>query len=141
MEKSEVQTWVDANLKGLQAQYGIPHWEIEMEYILDENIGLEGECTTLDRYEKAIIKINVPHMKDTGYLEKVFRHELSHIIHGPFHMYWRAVCDAIEETEKSEALLKALDCLWHDAQELTVKNIERMSAGHRTKGVLDGPVG
>lgn len=123
MDQSKVKEWVGANLERLMAQCGIPHWRVVVWYdALDE---ATAECSPRLKYESARITIDPARIDDIEELERVLRHELFHIVHSPFHILW----DAVAQTFTQEQC-DIFNQLWSYAQEMTVKNLERMHSGY-----------
>ena len=118
MEKKECQEWVEANIEDLMENLGLQHWG--MRVIYDR---IEGDCTakcsTDFKYEHACITVDYEEVENVDKLQKLFRHELLHIIHSPFSCIYSAV-------ERAKDISPEFDELWSVAMELTVKNLERM---------------
>lgn len=131
MEKAEAKEWADRNIESLIKEYGIPHWEVIVEWVADKSDGAKGNCTASARYEHAYIELNYINIDDLKDLERILRHEIGHIVHAPFNMYRLAVEEALKQYPGSDPVRAVLDSSFDDAMELTVKNIERMHAGHK----------
>lgn len=131
MDKSEVKTWVDANAYRLLKEYGVPHWKVAVEYCLNDSVEWGGKCETQPRYEIATITLNCANIYNKTGIEEILRHEICHILHAPFNWYALAVKEALEKMQGMEPLLASLDTVFDTAAELTVKNLERMHAGHK----------
>jgi len=137
LSKDEVKEWVEANIESLMLSYGVPHWQITIEYAFDDSSGCAGKCNANPRYERAKITLNIPIIDDIEDLEKILRHEICHIHHSPFEMVRWALEDALDQLPGMASTKAALNSVFHDAMELTVKNIERLHAGHMEDAQLE----
>lgn len=109
------------------AEFGVPHWKVTVLYAFVESVKDEpsaaAECSSHFEYEQATITLNRPSFQDedAAYLEMVIEHELAHIVHSPFLI----LMDMAKEVLPAEQY-NMLWVGWHRAQEMTVRNIERM---------------
>ena len=126
MDKSEVKNWVDENIHEYKRMFGITHWHLKVYYeVMEDQL---GNCEFHPQYEEAVIKLNHEAIEDIEELEKLFVHELGHIVHPPFRFYVDVVNQLLTDEQ-----YKAMDRLYDHVQELVVKNIERMHWGHASK--------
>lgn len=126
MDHSKAVEWVENNIDRLMRAYGIPHWTIKVQYLALES-GVAGRINDEFQYEMALIKLDPGQIADVDELERIFKHELSHIVHSPFDLFWQAVSAYID----SDKVRDSLESVFTNACELTVRNIERMHRGHR----------
>jgi len=125
VDKSEVKKWVDKNIVHYRRLFGIPHWRISVIYDRLEG-RCAAECHKDVEYEQASITIDCDNIEDVEMLERIFKHELCHIVHSPFDLFYCSVMAWVPEGAPQDAMLN----LWKKAQELTVINLERMHHGH-----------
>jgi hypothetical protein len=125
MDQSAVKKWVDKHLKKLMRRMGIPHWSITVRYEHIEGDTMAHILPQL-KYEIAEITIDSSKIKEEEQLEKLILHELSHVLTSPYTMFWDSVAHALPEGS-----IESFKELFIYAEEMTVKNLERMSAMHK----------
>jgi hypothetical protein len=127
MDKSEVQSIAERELKRLSKRLGLTHWEIKLSFLPeatdDDGLLRRGECTRLVDYYNAHISLNPEAFDDEESLVKTLRHELFHIVLAPFDLYTSLVADAVEEDKIAREML---DRVRDHACEQTVVNLEIM---------------
>ena len=130
MDKSRVKALVEDNIERYMRLFGIPHWRVTVEYGPIDSSGACGapaaEMNVQPQYERALMSIDPEKIQDEEMLEAVLKHELLHILHSPFALVWDAIAEAIPD----ENLYKAIRSIYWNANEMTVRNLERMHAGH-----------
>jgi len=127
MDKSEIQRWIDKHFTKLLDEYGLSHWFVSIDLTTLQG-GTAGECYTYPEYEQASINVDYTKVDGEAELERIVRHEICHIIHSPFELFWDAMEQGLTREDKTNVLRKA----FLQAAELTVKNLERMHQGHVT---------
>ena len=130
MERSEVQKWVNENIDRLVSLFGIQHWRIQVFYeaMSSDDAGDLHPLMRVNKkpeYERAAIRINYPALVDFEQLEESFKHELMHIVAAPFDTAWAVIAEMLTDEQ-----MKVVDRLWTQAEELTVRNLERMHNAH-----------
>ena len=128
MDESKVKEWVEANIKPLCEEFGIPHWGVKVHFV---SMGDEfcGDCSAYPLYERATIRLDPAGMDDEAYLKKVFEHELLHIVNAPWDGFWDLVTKAIPEG--SVDLVDTLREAHHQAKEISNIGLERLVRGVR----------
>lgn len=124
MDKSAVQKWVDKNAERIKQEFGLDNWRLVINI---ENLdpAKDGSISAMrvkwkPEYERATIWINFNEIPNEEELAYHFRHELMHIMHSPFELVWRSLWEIFTEDEA-----KIFGELWTQAEELTVRNLER----------------
>lgn len=128
MDKSEVEDWVKGNIDRLVDLFGIQHWRIQVFYEILEGDGSFHPLMRVSKkpeYERAVIRIHYPGVSDLEDLEDAFKHELMHIVAAPFDTAWLILCEMLTDDQ-----LKIVNRFWTQAEELTVRNLERMHQAH-----------
>ena len=125
MDKSEVKAWVDENAERLKLELGLDHWRLVINHdgLPPGEDGAIRAMTvkTKPEYERATIWINFDAIEDTGELEYHFRHELLHLMHAPFDLIYGPMYEMFTEEQ-----IRVVNVMWNRAEELTVRNLERM---------------
>lgn len=127
MDKSVVKAWLDEHARKIIDLFGLRHWHVNIEIGRCPSPGAGGECRAKMEYERATIWIDHEEIDDVEELERVFKHEVAHILHSPMTMLWAAMAEFVPTDSNEERSMKAI---WSFAIELTVKNIERMHYAH-----------
>lgn len=125
MDRAEAKAHVEKYIKDYKRAYGVQHWDIDI--VWGYKNGAPGEILVKHEYERAVLYLDTDEIDDIPKLDRILRHELSHILESPFQLFY----DAVIEFVPGDEMKNALASIWFKAKELTVKNIERMHEGHR----------
>lgn len=139
MTYDAVKSWVEGNIERKMRELGVPHWRIEVNYTrldaADDGFQSILQVRRRPEYERATIDIDCHHVDDEKALAEYIDHELMHIVHSPFHLFYRLVWEMLPESKRG-----VLNEAYSHAEEMTVRNMERMAFGLR-ESAKGAPVG
>jgi hypothetical protein len=125
MDRSQVKKVVDDNINELMDKFGIPHWNLVIDYDLRDDHAT-GECTWRVDYNSATISLDVDAFKDEAHVLKVLRHELFHILLAPYSVVQNALGPLLEQDPIRKAMIESV---WVHSMEQAIINLERMYQG------------
>lgn len=123
MDESQVKAIVDVNLEQVLWSLQLQDWNLKFEYrCLGHGSDItQAECTPSPRYRKAVIVIDPAAAENEKDVMDSLRHELLHCLIADIETYRKAVGQLLERD-----VFNALDELFSDAVEATVRRIEQM---------------
>lgn len=130
MTSEQVRSWFKKNLDRKMREFGVPHWRISVSYMRheskDDGFHPFMVCQKRFEYEKAVLEIDADicarELDSADELEKMVEHELLHVVSSPFDLYMTMTWEMVTD----EHLRGVLNESWRQAQELSVRNMERL---------------
>ncbi len=124
MEEEKAKIWVEENIETLKKCLALERYRLNIEYVrlepTDNGAVKAMRVKPLPQYERALIEIDCSAIVDEADLEEHLRHELFHLFHSPFELVYQVLYEMLEPED-----LKIVNVLWGQAEELTVRNLER----------------
>lgn len=126
MDKSKLQAIVEAALPGYVTLFGLKRWKITLQYgrLGDGNA---AECSHDLSYSTATIGFDPEKHADEDQVLANLRHELFHLIHGPFDLFYNIAVAGMDEARGA-----VCDRAWTFSAEQTVVALEAMYAAMLT---------
>lgn len=136
MTSTEVREWIDREIPVILRSFGLPHWRVRIDYFrMDkEGDGFQPFMHVKRRveYERAVICVDADicatDIDTEDELREFLEHEVMHIVHSPFNLVRDIVWEMLTEDQRG-----TLNETWRYAEELTLRNLERMAHGLRNE--------
>jgi hypothetical protein len=123
MDRSEVEAFVRRKLPELQRVFGLDRWTILLQFGPRDLRG-PADCDRDARYDLATIGFDPEKIDDPQELETFIRHELFHIVHSPFDLFWSLATASLDDADMERARRA-----WSFASEQQVLVLERLYQG------------
>jgi hypothetical protein len=125
VDESAVKAIVDANIERLMRAFGVPHWKIRVVYGPCEQDHWQAECLRQVNYNFAEITINPHKHSDEAEVIESLEHELMHVVHSPFDLFYEVALQFVNDKDALDALSRT----WSYCTEQTVVNLNRLKRG------------
>lgn len=119
MSKAEVQKIVDDNIRDLRTALQLDAWFVRISYSSSLRVG--ASCETDPKRHEAIITFNPGEFDNEKDVLLALLHELLHIYHAEFDLYWEAVKEAV-----SCDMLAVMQPIFNNACEHVVEQLLRL---------------
>lgn len=131
MTEQEMRDWVEANFQEKLREFGLGWWRVDLTWGRASDPNHAMECSSKPEYEQSFVTIDIEQCKQLTLEQFVdcIEHELMHIIHAPFGLFWDMVLANVHKDHHD-----SIQTSWSHAAELTVRHLERMKTAMRAAG-------